>query len=161
MPTAYFDTNVYIIGILQPNSNSRLILREIKGNLKVILSDYLIDEVLAWFKINKGKDFASMMRLYMMSLPSSEVINDFEWSVFVDDWKSFIADIDDIPHICSYFAGEAEYFVTENRRLTQMKIKEYVNFMSAKEFIENVCGLDGIDTVKGIEHLVVRFWAVL
>src|SRR5659263_3118 len=101
MPTAYFDTNVYIIGILQPNSNSRLILREIKGNLKVILSDYLIDEVLAWFKINKGKDFASMMRLYMMSLPSSEVINDFEWSVFVDDWKSFIADIDDIPHICS------------------------------------------------------------
>lgn len=150
MPTAYFDTNVYIIGILQPNSNSRLILREIKGNLKVILSDYLIDEVLAWFKINKGKDFASMMRLYMMSLPSSEAINDFEWSVFVDDWKSFIADIDDIPHICSYFAGEAEYFVTANRRLTQMKIKEHVNFMSAKEFIENVCGLDGIDTVKGI-----------
>jgi len=28
MPTAYFDTNVYIIGILQPNSNSRLIYYE-------------------------------------------------------------------------------------------------------------------------------------
>jgi predicted nucleic acid-binding protein len=151
MPTAYFDTNVYIIGILQPNSNSRLILQEIKkGNLKVIMSDYLIDEVLAWFKIHKGKDFASMMRLYMMSLPSSEVINDFEWSVFVDDWKSFVADIDDLPHICSYFAGEAEYFVTANRRLTEMKIKERVKFMSAKKFIEDVCGLDGIDTVKGI-----------
>jgi hypothetical protein len=70
--------------------------------------------------------------------------------MFFDDWKSFVADIDDIPHICSYFAGEAEYFVTANRRLTQMKIKEHVNFMSAKEFIENVCDLDGIDTVKGI-----------
>lgn len=45
MPTAYFDTNVYIIGILQPDSNSRLILREIKKDrIKVILSDYLIDE---------------------------------------------------------------------------------------------------------------------
>ena len=48
MPTAYFDTNVYIIGILQPNSNSRMILREIKkGKLNVLLSDYLLDEVLA------------------------------------------------------------------------------------------------------------------
>ncbi len=101
MPTAYFDTNVYIIGILQPNS--RVILRELKkGNLKIILSDYLIDEVLAWFKIHKSKDFASMVRLYMISLPSSVVINDFEWSVFIDDWKSFVADIDDLPHICSY-----------------------------------------------------------
>jgi predicted nucleic acid-binding protein len=151
MPTAYFDTNVYIIGILQPNSNSRLIQREIKkGSLKVILSDNLIDEVLAWFKINKGKDFASLVRLYMMSLPSSEVINDFEWSVFVDDWKGFVADIDDLPHICSYFASGAEYFVTANRRLTEMKIKEHVNFISAKKFIEDVCGLEGIDTVKGI-----------
>lgn len=151
MPTAYFDTNVYIIGILQPDSNSRLILREIKKDkIKVILSDYLIDEVLEWFKLHKGKDFASMVRLYMMSLPSSEMINDFEWSVFVDDWKSFVADIDDLPHICSYFAGEAEYFATANRRLTEMKIKEYVNFMSAKKFIEDVCDLDGIDTVKGI-----------
>lgn len=44
MHTAYFDTNVYIIGILQPDSNSRLILREIKkGNIKVVLSDYLIE----------------------------------------------------------------------------------------------------------------------
>ena len=91
-----------------------------------------------------------MVRLYMISLASSKMINDFEWSVYVDDWKSFVADIDDLPHICSYFAGEAEYFVTANRRLTEMKIKEHVIFRSSKEFIENVCGLDGIDTVKGI-----------
>ncbi|MCD4844740.1 MAG: hypothetical protein K8R25_09665 [Methanosarcinales archaeon] len=151
MLTAYFDTNVFIIGTLQPDSNSRLILREIKkGNFKVILSDYLIDEVLHWFKINKGKDFASMERLFIVSLPSSVIINDFEWSLFIDDWEDFVADIDDLPHICSYFAGEADYFVTANRRLTEMKIKDHVNFMSAKEFIENVCSYDGIDTVNGI-----------
>jgi hypothetical protein len=85
-----------------------------------------------------------------MSLPSSEIINDFEWSVFIDDWKSSVADIDDLPHICSYFASEAEFFVTANRRLTEMKIKEQVNFMSAKQFIEEVCDIDGIDTVRGI-----------
>ncbi len=31
-----------------------------------------------------------------------------------------------------------------------MKIKKHVKFMSAKEFIENVCSVEGIDTVKGI-----------
>ncbi len=31
-----------------------------------------------------------------------------------------------------------------------MKIKEHIHFMSAKEFIEEVCGLDGIDTAMGI-----------
>jgi hypothetical protein len=116
----------------------------------VVLSDYLIDEVLAWFKINKDKDFSSKVRLYMMSLPVSEMVNDFEWSIFIDDWKDFVVDIDDLPHICSYFAGEAEYFVTANRKLTQMKIKEHVVFKSAKEFIEDVCGLDGIEMVRGI-----------
>ncbi|MBC2698511.1 MAG: hypothetical protein HF976_11525 [ANME-2 cluster archaeon] len=101
-------------------------------------------------KYTKGKDFTSLVRLYMMSIPSSEMVNDFEWNVFIDDWKYFIADIDDLPHICSYFAGEAEYFVTANRRLTEMKIKEHVKFMSSKEFINDVCCIDGIDTVKGI-----------
>jgi len=50
----------------------------------------------------------------------------------------------------AYFAGEAQYFVTANRKLTQMKIKKHVVFNSAKEFIEDVCGLDGIETVRGI-----------
>ncbi len=60
MLTAYFDTNIFITGILQPNSNSQLILQEIKkGKLKVVLSDYPIDEVLSWFKIHQGQ------RLYL------------------------------------------------------------------------------------------------
>lgn len=90
----------------------------------------------------------------MMSLPYSEIIHDFEWSVFINDWKNSVADSDDLPHICSYFAGEAEYFVTANRRLTEMKIKDYVKFISAKEFIEDVCGLKGIDTIEEYEFIV-------
>jgi len=54
------------------------------------------------------------------------------------------------PTFAATLAGEVEYFVTANRRLTQMKIKEHVNFMSAKNFIEEVCGFEGIDTVRGI-----------
>jgi hypothetical protein len=57
-----------------------------------------------------------------------------------------VADIDDLPHICAYFEGECDYFVTANRRLTQMKIRESVNFKSPKEFVEKVLGMEGIET---------------
>ncbi|PXF61980.1 MAG: hypothetical protein C4B59_01790 [Candidatus Methanogaster sp.] len=151
MPRVYLDTNIYIIGLLSTDTNSKLLLEEVKkGNIKVILSDYLFDEALTWFKSNKGKDCASKVRLYLLSIPKSEIIYDLEWNLFMDEWGGFVADIDDIPHVCSYFAGESEYFVTVNRRLTQMKIKDYVNFISPKRFIEDVCLLDGIETNREI-----------
>ena len=151
MPRVYLDTNIYIIGLLSADTNSRLLLEEVeKGDIKVILSDYLFDEVLTWFKSNKGKDCASKVRLYLLSIPKSEIVYDLEWNLFMGEWGGFVTDVDDIPHICSYFAGESEYFVTVNRRLTQMKIKDYVNFISPKRFIEDVCLLDGIETNREI-----------
>ena len=49
-----------------------------------------------------------------------------------------IDDRDDIPHICSYFAGNCDFFVTTNRKLTQMKIKNHVNFLSPDEFVSTL-----------------------
>lgn len=55
----YLDTNVYIIGLLQLKTNSARILSEItKGEITVVQSDYLFDEVLTWFKQHKGKNFS-------------------------------------------------------------------------------------------------------
>ena len=51
MLNIYLDTNVYIIGLLQPKTNSERILEEIiEGETRVIQSDYLFDEVLAIVK---------------------------------------------------------------------------------------------------------------
>ena len=56
MLNIYLDTNIYIHGLLEPKSNSALILKEIiEGDIIVTQSDYLIDEILFWFRNRKGK----------------------------------------------------------------------------------------------------------
>ena len=47
----YLDTNIYIHGLIAPDTNSALLLKEImKGKVVVIQSDYLIKEILSWYK---------------------------------------------------------------------------------------------------------------
>lgn len=151
MPNTYLDTNVYIIGLLQPNTNSAIILEHVKeGGIKVIQSDYLFDEVLTWFKQHKGKNYVGSVRNYLLSIPIREFVHKLEWGLFVDKLKDKVSDIDDIPHICSYLAGNCEYFITTNRKLTQDAIKDFVNFKSPKEFLEKVLHQKGIETERGL-----------
>ncbi len=41
------------------------------------------------------------------------------------------------------------FFVTNNRRLTQMKIKDRIRFTSPKEFVEKVLRVKGVETKGG------------
>ena len=151
MLNVYLDTNVYIIGLLYPGTNSARILKEIiKGEFKVIQSDYLYDEVLTWFKKHKGKNYAGRIRSYMLSIPIREFIPKLEWGLFVDKWRHKVSDIDDLPHVCSYLAGNCEYFVTTNRKLTQEDIKDVVNFKNPKKFLEEVIMQKGVETEGGL-----------
>ena len=61
-------------------------------------------------------------------------------------YVNLVTDIDDQTYIYAYFETECDYFVTTNRRLTQMKMREFVNFKSPKEFVEKVLGMEGFDT---------------
>lgn len=151
MLNIYLDSNVYIIGLLQPKTNSARILEEIiEGEIKVIQSDYLFDEVLAWFKQHKGKDIMGGVRNYLLSIPIRESVYRLEWEVFVEKLKDKVKDIDDLPHICSYVAGNCDYFITTNRKLTQETIRKIVNFKSPKEFLEVVLQQEGIETEYGV-----------
>jgi predicted nucleic acid-binding protein len=147
MLSIYLDTNIYIFGLLDGKSGSAVVLREVlKRDIMVVQSDYLFDEVLHWFREHKGKDSVGLVRTYLLTLPCREFVNKAEWSYFLLKVKDDVADRDDLPHICSYFAGGAEYFVTTNRRLTQMKIRGKVNFLSPEEFLRVIGGSD--DTVS-------------
>lgn len=151
MLNIYLDTNVYIIGLLYPGTNSARILKEItKGSYNIIQSDYLFDEVLTWFRQRKGRDFVGSVRSYMVSIPIREFVHKLEWELFVDKLKAKVTDTDDLPHICSYLAGNCEYFVTTNRKLAQEDIKNVVNFKSPKEFLEQVMKQKGLVTEGGL-----------
>lgn len=84
------------------------------------------------------KDIAGRQRYLMLSLPFSETVSKAEWELFVNSCNSYVTDEDDLPHICAYFAGNRDHFVTTNRRLTKMKIKEKVNFKPPGESVEEV-----------------------
>ena len=150
MLNIYLDTNIYIHGLLEPKSNSALILKEIiERDIIVAHSDYLIDEILFWFRNRKGKKYVGKVRSYLLSIPRTEFINKFEWSLQIDKYHSLVGDKDDLPHICSYIIGNCDYFITVNRKLTQDKIKEKVNFITPKKFIEKL-GLKSLNTVDEI-----------
>jgi len=150
MLNIYLDTNIYIHGLLEPKSNSALILKEIiETDIIVTQSDYLIDEILFWFRNRKGKKYVGKVRSYLLSIPRIEFINKFEWLLQIDKYQSMVGDKDDLPHICSYIIGNCDYFITVNRKLTRDKIKEKVNFITPKKFIEKL-GLKSFDTVDEI-----------
>ena len=150
MLNIYLDTNIYIHGLLNPDSNSALILKEIiDREIIVTQSDYLFEEILYWFRYRKGKNYVGKVREYLISVPRTEFINKFEWSLLVSKFNSIVDDKDDLPHICSYFIGNCDYFITINRKLTQQKIKEKVKFISPKKFVEKL-GLKSLNTLNEI-----------
>jgi predicted nucleic acid-binding protein len=138
MRNIYLDSNIYIFGILTPKSNSGIVLDSASDeDLHIVQSDYLIDEILHWFRRNRGKSDAGKARVMLSSIPNRTVISRHEWELSVDKWHEKITDPDDVPHICSYFVGDCEAFVTTNRKLTQMAISEYVRFYSPYDFLKH------------------------
>ena len=97
-------------------------------------------------KRRAGKDTASMVRGLILSIPQLKIIRYPEIKPLLEKYSSSVSDVDDVPHICAYFISTADFFVTNNRSLTQMKIKDRVRFLSPKELIEKELGNKGIDT---------------
>jgi len=139
MLKAYLDTNIYYISRTNSKTNSRKAINSaIAEQFEVVQSDYLYDEIQSLFKRNFNKDVASYQIKLMKAFPLKTIIYEENWSSLINQYKNFITDIDDLPHICSYFYGKCNYFVTTNRRLTQMEIKKKVNFITPKKFVEKL-----------------------
>jgi len=75
------------------------------------------------------------MRQVVMAIPKLEIV-EVKGSVDLKKFTPSVADLDDVPYISAYFKGKCELFVTENRKLAQMEIKERVNFKRPGEFLK-------------------------
>ena len=89
------------------------------------------------------------MQIFIWSIQGLTVIQKKEINQLSEKFVDLVDDRDDLPHICGYFAGNCDHFVTTNRRLTKMKIKSQVNFISPKRFVEKL-KLASIDTKNEI-----------
>lgn len=145
MIRAYLDTNIFLIYLEEEISNSKIVLNTAEDGLFIpVVSFHTFKEVTHNLKSRKSKDLASWMQIFIWSIQGLTVIQKKEIDQLIDKFIDLVDDKDDLPHICSYFAGNCDYFVTANRRLTQMKIKSKVNFISPKKFIEKL-NLKSID----------------
>ena len=150
MLKAYLDTNIYFISRINPKTNSRLAINAtIEEQFEIIQSDYLYEEIQSLFKRKFNKDIASYQIKFMRSFPLKTIIYEQQWSLLINQYQKCITDIDDLPHICSYLYTKCDYFVTTNRQLTQMKIKNRVSFITPRKFVEKL-NLKSIDTKNDI-----------
>ena len=119
---------------MNPDSDEAFILDNmIHESFDIIQSDYLIDEVVQWFRRKKGRSNSSKVWHYLDTIPNPILISKYEWGAYVDSVREKVVDVDDIPHICAYILMDCDYFITENRRLTQMSVSDMVNFISAED----------------------------
>ena len=118
--------------------------------IQPVISRGIIEEVRIRAKKLEGKDTASLIILNILTLPNILVIQDHEITPLLTDYDDLVFDKSDLPHICAYFAGNCEYFVTNNRKLTQQNIKNKVLFIDPKEFVDNILKIQSYDTPKGI-----------
>ena len=146
MIKAYLDTNIFLIYLEKDFTNSKYLLNVTGEGLFIpVVSFHTFKDVIHNLKSRKSKDLASWMQIFIWSIQGITIIQKKEIDKLIKQYEKLVDDKDDLPHICSYFAGNCNYFVTVNRKLTQEKIRECVNFISPKKFIEKL-GLKSVDT---------------
>jgi predicted nucleic acid-binding protein len=134
---AYLDTNIFITMLHYPGSSSAKIISACgKGAFIPVVSEYGISEILENTKRNLGKDIAGSLRALIFSLPGLLIVKDVEIKGSLEKYRRSVVDADDVPHIAAYFHANCDVFVTINRKLTQMRIKEKVNFKTPKDFLD-------------------------
>ena len=146
----YLDTNIFLIYLEEEISNSKIVINLAEdGAFIPVVSFHTFKEVFHNLRSRKSKDMASWMQIFIWSIRGLTVIQKKDIDGLSTKFVDLVDDKDDLPHICGYFPGNCDHFVTTNRRLTQMKISSKVNFISPKKFVEKF-NLPPMDTKNQI-----------
>lgn len=152
MVEAYVDTNVWFVArsVAEPTNAALIQQAAIGGLFTVVLSDALLDEVHRLFLKEMGKDLAGLQREFLLTLPNARIVPEEEWSASLKETRPLVDDPDDLPHLAAHLESGADLFVTLNRRLTRMRVKERVTFRSPRAFVEEDLEMEGLDTPRGM-----------
>ncbi len=136
MIKAYLDTNIFLVFLEEEISNSELVIEAASEGLFIpVVSFHTFKEVMHNLKSRYSKDTASWMRTMIWTLHGLYIVSKEEIEKIGDKYGNMVDDEDDLPHVNAYFVSNCDYFVTTNRRLTWMKIRNKVNFISPKKFL--------------------------
>ncbi|HKZ63812.1 MAG TPA: PIN domain-containing protein [Thermoplasmata archaeon] len=150
MIRAYLDTGVFLVFLDRDDSNSERVLdAAAEGLFLPVISFHTFQEATHNLLARRTKDEASWLRYFMWTLPGLEVVTSDRLQALQGRYGDRVADPSDLPHVQAYFAAECDRFVTVNRRLTRMAIREVVAFRTPREFLEEL-GRPVVETPQGI-----------
>ncbi len=133
---AYLDTNIFLFYLEEDISNSELVIEAANEGLFIpVVSFHTFKEVMHNLKSRYSKDTASWMRTLIWTMQGLHVVSKEDIEKIGDKYHNRVDDLDDLPHVNAYIASKCDYFITTNRRLTRMKIKNIINFISPKRFL--------------------------
>lgn len=151
MPKVFLDANIFLFAYQSLSTNSYIVLENIDGsNIKPVISYRVVEEVQLRSKKLFGKELSGLIRLNILTLPELTVIQEQEIKLLMGRYESKVTDKSDLPHICAYIASECDFFIANNRWLSMQEIKDIVNFISPKVFVEKVLRIKSIETEQGV-----------
>ena len=146
----YLDTGGFLVFLERDDSNSERVLEAAaEGRFLPVVSFLTFQEATHNLRVRRTKDEASRLRYFMWTLPGLEVVTTDRLRSWRGRYEERVKDRSDLPHVQSYFAAGCDRFVTVNRRLTQMAIREEVSFRTPRAFLEEL-GLPTVDSARGI-----------
>jgi len=135
---AYFDTNVFIVGINELCSNSRLALEAANaGKFSLLSSFHIFDELDNWFRAYKSRSEA-FRAVSIVANIANEVAAFEEIKKLLISYKDVVPE-DDLPHLCAAKALGADMIISTNRHF--LEEQNIIKTKTPKEFVAEVLKL--------------------
>jgi putative PIN family toxin of toxin-antitoxin system len=155
----FLDTNIYVRAYVEKAGPSTEVMElAINGAVTVIASAHLVDEVSRHFRAEFGRQQAFRMRSMILAFPDLHVVDPLQWQPRMADVLAHTRDRTDAPHFAAARAGQAEAFVSYNRRSILAGMFDLVPLAAPEDVLPGLTGLASWPTKAQMEA-AWRKWA--
>jgi len=132
----YLDSNVFIFGKENPESNSRTILDLAEeGKIVPVVSYLTLEELREYFSHRYDRETAINEIYYLISLPALEIVSRDKVKKTMSKYEGVVP-AKDLPHLVSAILTRVDYIVTYNRHFIQSNAKKHVKVLKQSAFVK-------------------------
>jgi len=136
MPKALLDTNVFILSIEHPRSNSSIIMEmAVDGEIEIFISEEIKLEFLEYLKREYGRTATYKGKLLLESIQKIKIVKQRTIKTHYNEFKGRI-NYKDLPHLIAAEVSEAESIITYDRDFKTAKTK--IPVYTPKEFVKKL-----------------------
>ncbi len=154
------DTNIFVRAhVERAGPSTEVVELAINGAVTVVASAHLVEEVSRHFRAEFGRQEAFRMRSMILSFPDLVVVDALQWQPRLAAVAAHTRDRTDAPHFAAARAGNAEAFVSYNRRSILASMFDLVPLAAPEQVLPGLTGR-GPWPSKAQMELAWQKWAV-